>query len=92
MADFPSNSDGGSYVDGEGNQYVDSGATAHITNHINNLTISSDYSRGDGLMVGNGNVVPISSIGLNSLPISSAYSQSLMLNNILFVPQITKSF
>lgn len=71
---------------------VDSGATAHITHDFNNLAVSSDYSGHEGLMAGNGNLVPISSIDSNFISVSySSSSDSLLLKNILFVPQITKN-
>lgn len=49
MVDFGGSIDVGSggYTDGEGNWYVDSGATTHITNDLSNLAISSEYSGGD---------------------------------------------
>lgn len=54
--------------------------------------MSSDYFGHEDLMVGNGNVVSISSVGSNSILLNSNFaSDSLLLNNILFLPQITKN-
>lgn len=70
--------------------YVDSGATNHITNVMNNLQLSAPYSGNEQVAVGNGNQLPIHSIGKSSLP-STHSSTSLFLNNILYVPKITKN-
>lgn len=76
---------------------MDSGATAHITHDLQNLAINTTYNGAENLVVGNGNSLLILSIGQNSLPAPSCSSvpftsgQSLLLNNILFVPQITKN-
>lgn len=92
LSDFAIGDDAGQCVDSEGRSwYVDSGATAHITHDLSNLAISSDYSGTENLIVGNGNRIHISSIGYNSISVPSASSSSLLLNNILFVPQITKN-
>lgn len=86
--------DTGQYAEGDGNWCVDSGATTHITHDLQNLAISSDYSGNEGLMVGNGNLLSISSVGSNTIPLKSNSASSpgsLLLNNILFVPHITKN-
>lgn len=82
ITDFVGGTDvsSGVFADGEGNWYVDIGATTHVAHDFGNLAVSTDYNGNDNILVGNGNVVPISSIGFNS-----------MLNNILFVPQIIKN-
>lgn len=67
--------------------YVDSGATNHITNYLDNLHVSSPYLGQEHVAVGNGNQLNIESVGKTSIPTSS---QSLLLNNILYVPQITR--
>lgn len=72
--------------------YMDSGATNHITNELANLSMSVDYQGSESIMVGNGNLLPISSIGCSSIPLDqSANSPYLLLNNFLFVPAIAKN-
>lgn len=63
--------------------YVDSGATNHITHDINNMHISSPYHGLDQVAVGNDNQLPFLS--------TSSYTFSILLNNTLYVPQITKN-
>lgn len=70
---------------------MNNGATNHITNELANLSISSEYQGTELVMVGNGNLLPISSIGFSSIPCSSPSRPSLLLNNILFVPTIAKN-
>lgn len=73
--------------------YMDSGATNHITNELANLSINSDYHGSEGVMVGNGNRLPILSIGSSSIHVfDSSFRSSLALNNMLYVPDITKNF
>lgn len=76
----------------ENTWYMDSGATTHITNELGNLQISSDFNGAESVMVGNGNHIPILSIGRSSFssPVSTSH-KSLFLNNILYVPQIAKN-
>ena len=57
-----------------------------MTPHIQNLQISSPYTGTDSIIVGNGCSLPITNIGLSSLP------NSLQLRNILHVPLLTKNF
>lgn len=70
--------------------YVDSGATTHITADLSNLQVQNDYTGTDNVTVGNGSSLPISHVGQASIP-SCSSSQSLLLNNILYVPSITKN-
>ncbi|KAH7835441.1 hypothetical protein Vadar_026169 [Vaccinium darrowii] len=43
--------------------YIDSGTTHHITNNLQNLNIAQPAANGEGIMVGNGNNVPITHTG-----------------------------
>lgn len=70
--------------------YVDSSATTHITTDLSNLQVQNDYTGTDNVTVGNGSSLPISYVGQASIP-SCSSSQSLLLNNILYVPSITKN-
>lgn len=72
----------------ESTWYVDSGATNHITNDLTNMTVSSPYNGPELVAVGNGQQLPIKSVGTTSFP---SNSHSLLLNNILYVPAITKT-
>ncbi|KAH6782809.1 hypothetical protein C2S51_008102 [Perilla frutescens var. frutescens] len=63
--------------------FVDSGATTHVTNDLRNLNVSSQ------LTVGNGNVLLISLVG--SSEIKAHHNATSLLNNILYVPEITKN-
>ena len=56
-----------------------------MTPHIQNLQTSSPYTGTDSVIVGNGCSLPITHVGLSSLP------NSLQLHNILHVPLLTKN-
>lgn len=74
--------------------YMYSGATNHIINELSNLSISSDYTGTEGVIVGNGNRLHISFVGSSSIPLSNHLSSSkplLLLHNMLYVPDITKN-
>lgn len=72
--------------------YMDSGATNHITYDMNNLSSNTPYHGHDHVAVGNDNQLPITSVGKSTLYSSSfPNSYPLLLNNILYVPQITKN-
>ncbi|KAL5726237.1 hypothetical protein ACHQM5_009293 [Ranunculus cassubicifolius] len=54
------------YYDGSSSQspwYLDSGATNHITNAVDNLSFTRPYSGHDQVTVGNGEGLPITHIG-----------------------------
>uniref|UniRef100_A0A5K1BAT7 Retrovirus-related Pol polyprotein from transposon TNT 1-94-like beta-barrel domain-containing protein n=1 Tax=Nymphaea colorata TaxID=210225 RepID=A0A5K1BAT7_9MAGN len=57
---------------GYNNWYLDSGATHHITNDINNLSIHAKYKGGDAVKIGDGSGLRIVHIG------SSKTSQNLV--------------
>ncbi|XP_010253823.1 PREDICTED: uncharacterized protein LOC104594965 [Nelumbo nucifera] len=68
--------------------YPDFGATNHITSDLSKLQLHSKYTGLDQVTVGNGEGLAISHTG--SSTISSA-SRSLLLKNILHVPNIQKN-
>ena len=68
--------------------YMDSGATYHITANLNNLSLQQDYKRKEKIVVGNGHSLPISHIGSSLI---ASTEKPLLLNNILYAPQITKN-
>lgn len=68
-------------------QYVDSGATIHITNDLNNLSMHSDYQDKEQVSIGNGQGLTIAHTG-SSLVHTSPSSSSPKLNNILHVPSV----
>lgn len=68
--------------------YADSGATAHITNQLSHLLTSQAYTGDDTVLVGNGEVLPITHVGSAVL---SSLQGKIPLNDILVCPAITKS-
>ena len=68
--------------------YLDSGATHHLTNDLNNLSISEPYEGNEKLIIGNGYGLTISRIGNTHLAVGN---YKLLLKNLLFVPHITKN-
>ncbi|KAH9785453.1 retrovirus-related pol polyprotein from transposon RE1 [Citrus sinensis] len=68
--------------------YLDSGATHHLTNDLNNLSISEPYEGNEKLIIGNGYGLTISRIGNTHLAVGN---HKLLLKNLLFVPHITKN-
>ncbi|KAL5766747.1 hypothetical protein ACOSP7_017364 [Xanthoceras sorbifolium] len=72
--------------------YVDSGATNHITSDINNLSLnSSAYRDSESLAIGSGQTLPISHIGKSYFHSLVSSYPKIILNNVLFVPRITKN-
>ena len=71
--------------------YVDSGATDHVTNDLENLSVRADYKGKGKLTVGNGSQLPILHVGANSLISSNRCSKPITLTKILHVPQVTKN-
>ncbi|GMI94227.1 hypothetical protein HRI_003092000 [Hibiscus trionum] len=69
--------------------YPDSGATHHITNDAQQLQPDSTYPASGNVQVGNGNTLHISYSRHSSL---ITCSKKFLLNNLLFVPNITKNF
>ncbi|KAH9646728.1 retrovirus-related pol polyprotein from transposon RE1 [Citrus sinensis] len=69
--------------------YLDSGATHHLTNNLQNLNMGMEYSGNQLLHVGNGEGLNISHIGYACFHTSC--DSLLHLNDILYVPAITKN-
>ena len=73
-----------------GHEWVpDSAATAHITNSTTQLQNSQPYKGDDGVIVGNGDFLPITHIGSIALP--TMQGTTLPLKDVLVCPDITKS-
>jgi hypothetical protein len=68
----------------------DSGASHHITNDLNNLSLKSDYNGNDQLHVANGMSLPITHVGSTTLNPSKS-NCSLTLNNVLYAPGVTQN-
>ena len=68
-----------------GSWYVDSGATQHMTPHVQNIHTPSSYTGTEAVVVGNGCSLPIKNIG------TSTFSNSLQLRHVLHVPLLTKN-
>ena len=71
-----------------GNWVLDSGATHHITSDLQNLSLPSDYTCNDDIIVGNGTGISISHTGFSTLHTPTT---SFTLNNILCAPSIKKN-
>ncbi|KAH9727210.1 retrovirus-related pol polyprotein from transposon RE1 [Citrus sinensis] len=69
--------------------YIDSGATHHITNNLQNLQIGNEYSGNQLLLVGNGQGLHISHIGYACFQTSC--NAVLHLRDTLCVPKLTKN-
>ncbi|KAI3458632.1 hypothetical protein Pfo_015295 [Paulownia fortunei] len=65
-----------------------SGASRHITLDVQNLSIHSEYSGNEDIMVGDGNNVPNTHIRFITL---KSYDSTFKLNNILCAPNIKKN-
>ncbi|KAL5843241.1 hypothetical protein ACOSQ4_009199 [Xanthoceras sorbifolium] len=57
--------------------YIDSGATNHITANLNNLSVKNEYKGNERLVVGNGNLLPISHFGCSFIPSQTSASKPL---------------
>ncbi|KAA8544767.1 hypothetical protein F0562_019529 [Nyssa sinensis] len=62
-------------------------ATDHMTASTSNLQSVTPYTKSNGVMVGNGHILPITHIGTATL---SSGSSSIKLNDVLIVPDIQK--
>lgn len=67
---------------------LDSGATNHVRNDLNNLSSFFNYDGNDMLQIGNGAGLPIRHIGSSKLSFSH---HSISLTKILHVPQFSKN-
>ena len=70
------------------NWLLDSGATHHITNDLNNLALHQPCQGGDGVLIGDGSPLAFSHTGSTLL---SSPTRSLTLDKILCVPDIQKN-
>jgi GAG-pre-integrase domain len=68
--------------------YLDSGATHHVTNNINNLSFYMPYDGMDSLKIGNSLGMRISHIGSCKLTLANC---TLVLSDVLYVPSFTKN-
>lgn len=75
-------------LEGEQQWFADSGATTHVTNDMQNLSLRSDYKGKEKITVGKGQALFISSIGSS---IAHTSFGSCKLNNVLHVPYISSN-
>ena len=74
------------------NWYLDSGATHHLTNDMNNMHGAKLFTGNYKLIVGNGVGLCITHIGSTVLRMKNTCNHfELKLNNILLVPKVTKN-
>ncbi|KAJ9551582.1 hypothetical protein OSB04_015627 [Centaurea solstitialis] len=67
---------------------MDSGATHHVTNDLENLALHAPYDGSDDLIIGDGSSLPISHTGSFSHP---THDKILKFSNVLFVPSISRN-
>lgn len=67
---------------------VDSRATHHITNDIDNLHLTQSYHGSDHLLVGNGSTLPITHTSKTAL---KTHTHNLSLPKVLHVPTISQN-
>ncbi|PKU62337.1 Retrovirus-related Pol polyprotein from transposon TNT 1-94 [Dendrobium catenatum] len=67
------------------NWFLDSGASAHLTNSLDNLSIASPYQGSDSITIGDGRSMSIANSGTGSLPIPA---RKLTLDQILHIPEL----
>jgi hypothetical protein len=72
----------------DSNWYADSGVTDHVTGKLDKLAIKDSYHRGDQIYTASGSGMHIKHVSHSS--IHTSY-HDLKLNNILYVPQSSKS-
>lgn len=68
--------------------YLDSRATNHLTNNLNNLSLYQPYEGEDHVTIADGNQLPMHHTGTGLLPTPST---TLKLHNILHVPSISSN-
>lgn len=71
--------------------FPDSGATHHVTNDVNAVEQVSTTPPPEHVLMGNGQGLPVQSIGSTSFPSPLKSHRSLYLHNLLLVPSITKN-
>lgn len=67
---------------------MDTGASHHVSNDLQKISLHSKYYETDEIVVGNGNTLSITHTGSNSLPTSS---KNFYLSNILCVPSMKRN-
>jgi hypothetical protein len=70
------------------NWYPDTGATHHITNEMNNLNVSSEYTGANQIRAGNSSSLSITHIGSATFSVSR---QQFLLKHLLLVLDICKN-
>ncbi|XP_071713427.1 uncharacterized protein [Rutidosis leptorrhynchoides] len=68
--------------------HMDTGASSHLTSRINNLNTVFNHRRYSSVIVGDGNVIPVTNTGHSLLP---SLHRPLHLNNTLVTPNIVKN-
>ena len=68
--------------------YADTGATDHLTNELDKLTVRENYNGKDQVHAANGSGMHIHHVGQSTIPTSS---KSLKLRDVLHVPSVTRS-
>ncbi|KAI0523208.1 hypothetical protein KFK09_005602 [Dendrobium nobile] len=76
------NNDSNSAVD----WYIDSGASAHMTNTIDNMDVYNTYKGTDSVTIGDGRSVPIGHTGSGLLPTPTS---KLILSRLLHIPNLS---
>ncbi|KAH9745458.1 retrovirus-related pol polyprotein from transposon RE2 [Citrus sinensis] len=75
--------------------YLDSGATHHLTNNMENMHVRDEFNGNDKLIIGNGKGLSITHIGSTTFSIQGSKSQAarkcITLKDVLLVPSITKN-
>lgn len=69
------------------NWYMDTGATYHITDNLDKLTLKDKYSSKDMVQIASGSGMRILHVGL---PHITTPCKSLQLNNVLYIPQSSR--
>ncbi|KAL4377519.1 hypothetical protein GQ457_02G024390 [Hibiscus cannabinus] len=76
---------------GQNQWYVDSGATHHVTPEAGKVMQGSEYGGPGKITVGDGANLNIAKIGKSVLPVFSSNRKTLVLSDLMHVPQITKN-
>ncbi|PKU68032.1 Retrovirus-related Pol polyprotein from transposon TNT 1-94 [Dendrobium catenatum] len=79
---FLANNDSNQTVD----WYIDSGASSHMTNQVDNLESYNTYKGHDTVTIGDGRSVPIAHMGTGLLPTTAS---KLLLSQILHIPSLS---
>ncbi|KAH9698856.1 retrovirus-related pol polyprotein from transposon RE1 [Citrus sinensis] len=76
----------------DANWYLDSGATHHLTNDMRKMTMTEPFAGNSKLIIRNGTGLYITHVGNAVLRMhNSSAHNTLKLNNMLLVPQISKN-